>query len=247
MKRFAIIVAGGKGLRMGTEMPKQFLPIEGRPVLMRTLDAFYACDSSIQIILVLPRDHQPYWHELCREYSFSVPHRIADGGSTRFHSVQNGLSLIDAPEALVAVHDGVRPFVSPEVIMQCYRDAETHGAAVPVVPVVETIRQLTPPSPNPKTSNLDATKLEKVSSSTVPRDAYRLVQTPQTFRATLLRRAYELPYHDSFTDDASVVEAMGETIYLTEGNRENVKLTTPYDLIVAQALVNNGWNANAIG
>ena len=224
MKRYAIIVAGGKGLRMGGELPKQFIPIEGRPVLMRTLDAFHACDASIQLILVLPYDHQAYWHELCAQYQFVVPHRIADGGATRFHSVQSGLTLVDAPEALVAVHDGVRPFVSPEVIRRCYAEAEAHGAVVPVIPVVETVRQLV-----------------GEGSKTVARDAYRLVQTPQTFRATLLRRAYEQPYCDAFTDDASVVEALGSAVSLVDGNRENIKLTTPFDLIVAKALVDSGW------
>ena len=220
MKKYAIIVAGGKGLRMGGELPKQFIPVEGRPVLMRTLDRFHACDSGIRIILVLPRDHQPYWQELCREYDFRVPHRIADGGPTRFHSVQNGLALVDDPEALVAVHDGVRPFVASEVIEACYREAEAHGAVVPVIPVVETVRQLV-----------------GEASVTVPRDAYRLVQTPQTFRASLLRRAYEQPFCEAFTVDASVVEALGEAVCLVESNRENIKLTTPYDLIVAKALV----------
>ena len=220
MKKYAIIVAGGKGLRMGGELPKQFIPVEGRPVLMRTLDIFHACDCSIQIILVLPRDHQPYWQELCREYQFAVPHRIADGGTTRFHSVQNGLALVDAPEALVAVHDGVRPFVSHEVISRCYQEAGAHGAVVPVIPVVETVRHLLPEG-----------------SETVSRDAYRLVQTPQTFCASLLRRAYEQSYCDAFTDDASVVEALEHAVHLVEGNRENIKLTTPFDLIVARALL----------
>lgn len=227
MRKYAIIVAGGKGLRMGGELPKQFIPVEGRPVLMRTLDTFHACDSSIQIILVLPRDHQPYWQELCREYQFAVPHRIADGGATRFHSVQNGLALVDAAEALVAVHDGVRPFVSHEVIRRCFQDAGQCGGVVPVVPVVDTIRYLL-----------------SEGSETVNRDAYRLVQTPQTFRASLLRRAYEQSYCDAFTDDASVVEALGHTVHLVEGNRENIKLTTPFDLVVARVLcsLNNAEN-----
>ena len=220
MNKYAIIVAGGKGLRMGGDLPKQFIPVEGRPVLMRTLDTFYACDDTIKIILVLPRDHQPYWEELCREYQFTVPHRIADGGATRFHSVQSGLSFVEDPDALVAVHDGVRPFVSHEVIACCFREAELHGAVVPVIPVVETVRQLVGDT-----------------SVTVNRDAYRLVQTPQTFRASLLRNAYEQPYCDAFTDDASVVEALGHAVHLVEGNRENIKLTTPYDLVVAQALL----------
>lgn len=240
MNRFVIIVAGGKGLRMGGELPKQFIPIEGRPVLMRTLDTFHACDSSIQIILVLPRDHQEYWRELCALYSFTVPHRIADGGATRFHSVQSGLALVDAPEALVAVHDGVRPFVSHEVISRCYAYAEAHDAVVPVIPVVETVRQLI----REEEAEGEARHLEVIVNSrsvTVDRNAYRLVQTPQTFRATLLRRAYEQPYTDAFTDDASVVEALGEAVTLVDGNRENIKLTTPFDLIVAKALIDSGW------
>ena len=228
MKKYAIIVAGGKGLRMGGELPKQFIPVEGRPVLMRTLDAFHAFDSAMEIILVLPRDHQPYWQELCAEYQFAVPHRIADGGATRFHSVQSGLALVDEAEALIAVHDGVRPFVSSEVIEACYREAEAHGAVVPVIPIVETVRHLL---------------LE--GSETVSRDAYRLVQTPQTFRASLLRRAYEQPFCEAFTDDASVVEALGHVVHLVEGNRENIKLTTPYDLIVAKALVESATNRSS--
>jgi 2-C-methyl-D-erythritol 4-phosphate cytidylyltransferase len=187
---------------------------------MRTLDAFHTCDSSIEIILVLPRDHQPYWLELCREYSFCVPHLITDGGATRFHSVRNGLALVNESDALVAVHDGVRPFVSHEVINRCYQDAERYGAVVPVIPIVETVRHLLPES-----------------SETVNRDAYRLVQTPQTFRASFLQKAYDQPYQDAFTDDASVVEALGHAVHLVEGNRENIKLTTPFDLIVARALV----------
>ena len=231
MNKYVIIVAGGKGLRMGGELPKQFIPIEGLPVLMRTVNTFHACDSTIDIILVLPRDHQSYWQELCREYQFAVPHRIADGGATRFHSVQNGLALVDSPEALVAVHDGVRPFVSHEVIIRCYHDAEQYGAVVPVIPVVETVRQLIAP-----TESTPSGAVEGASSFTVPRDAYRLVQTPQTFRVTLLRRAYEQPYSDAFTDDASVVESLGHAVHLVDGNRENIKLTTPFDLVVARAL-----------
>ena len=126
MDKYVIIVAGGKGLRMGGELPKQFIPVEGRPVLMRTLDTFHTCDPSIEIILVLPSDHQPYWQELCREYKFDVPHLIADGGATRFHSVQNGLALVDVQDALVAVHDGVRPFVSHEVIRRSLEDYKSH-------------------------------------------------------------------------------------------------------------------------
>lgn len=215
---YAIIVAGGKGLRMGADLPKQFLPVGGKPVLMRTLEAFYAYNPAMRIVLVLPCDQQDYWQKLCREHGFSLPHMVADGGETRFHSVRNGLRLVEAP-GWVAVHDGVRPFVSQEVIARCFRLAAEKRAVVPVVPVVETLRQI-----------------EGDSSRTVSRDAYRLVQTPQVFDSVLLKEAYAQPYTPAFTDDASVVEAMGVPVYLTEGNRENIKITTPFDLKVAEAL-----------
>lgn len=225
MTRYAIVVAGGKGLRMGGDIPKQFLPLKGRPVLMRTLDAFHACDEGIRLILVLPREQQGYWEELCREYAFDVPHHVADGGETRFHSVANGLAWVPDGErgALVAVHDGVRPFVSSEVISACYEGAEAYGAVVPVTEVVDTLRHMV---------------RGKVGvSETVSRGEYRLVQTPQTFRADLLKAAYAQPYDPFFTDDASVVEALGATVKLLPGNRENIKLTTPYDLKIAEALL----------
>ena len=216
---YALIVAGGKGLRMGTELPKQFLPIGGIPVLMRTLEAFHACDGAMRIILVLPHDQQAYWQRLCVEYRFEVPHLVADGGETRFHSVRNGLALVEGP-GRVGVHDGVRPFVSQEVMARCYALAADKKAVVPVVPVVETVRHLA-----------------DGGSTTVNRDEYRLVQTPQVFDIGLLKRAYEQPYVPAFTDDASVVEALGMSVTLTEGNRENIKITTPFDLRVAEALL----------
>ena len=218
MKKHIIIVAGGKGLRMGGDIPKQFLPVCGKPVLMRTLEAFHAYDASIHLILVLPVSQQAYWKQLCEEYQFDLMHEIADGGETRFHSVKNGLALIKE-DCLVGVHDGVRPFVSQEVIARCYDEALSLKAVIPVVGVVETVRHLT-----------------DEGSETVPRDQYKLVQTPQVFDVALLRRAYEQTYTDMFTDDASVVEALGEKVYLVEGNRENIKLTTPFDLKLAELL-----------
>ena len=218
MKKHIIIVAGGKGLRMGGDIPKQFLPVCGKPVLMRTLEAFHAYDTSIHLILVLPVSQQAYWKQLCEEYQFNLAHEIADGGETRFHSVKNGLALIKE-DGLVGVHDGVRPFVSQEVIARCYDEALSLKAVIPVVGVVETVRHLT-----------------EEGSETVPRDQYKLVQTPQVFDVALLRRAYEQTYTDMFTDDASVVEALGENVYLVEGNRENIKLTTPFDLKLAELL-----------
>ena len=218
---YALIVAGGKGLRMGTELPKQFLPIGGKPVLMRTLEAFYTYNSEIQIILVLPHSQQDYWKQLCREYFFPVPHVIADGGETRFHSVKNGLAWVKTP-GLVGVHDGVRPFVSQEVISRCYDLAAEKKAVIPVIDVVETVRHL-----------------EGEGSVTVNRDDYKLVQTPQVFDAELLKQAYNQSYTPHFTDDASVVEALGVPVVLTAGNRENIKITTPFDLNIATALLDS--------
>lgn len=205
---------------MGSELPKQFLPIGGKPVLMHTLQAFYDYDREMRIILVLPASQQAYWAQLCREHHFTVPHEVTDGGETRFHSVKNALERVNT-SGLVGVHDGVRPFVSQEVIARCYEQAAEKKAVVPVVNVVETVRHL----------------CQGGRSETVPRDEYRLVQTPQVFDAELLLRAYRQPYTSDFTDDASVVEALGEPVWLTEGNRENIKITTPFDLKIAEALL----------
>lgn len=206
---------------MGSDIPKQFLPVGGKPVLMRTLERFREYAEDLQIILVLPKAQQDYWHELCQKYDFKIKYWLADGGETRFHSVQNGLAKIpDDAEGVVGVHDGVRPFPSIDVIRNCYETARTTKAVIPVVPVVETVRHL-----------------QGNTSETVPRNDYRLVQTPQTFDIQLLKAANKQPYNDGFTDDASVVEAFGFNITLVEGNRENIKITTPYDLKIAEVLI----------
>jgi 2-C-methyl-D-erythritol 4-phosphate cytidylyltransferase len=224
---YIIIVAGGKGLRMGADIPKQFLPVGGKPVLMRTLERFREYAADLQIILVLPKAQQDYWRELCQQYNFDVEYTLANGGETRFHSVQNGLALVpDDAEGVVGVHDGVRPFPSVEVIRNCYETARTAKAVIPVIPIVETVRHLV------SESNVQR-------SITVPRGDYRLVQTPQTFDIQLLKAANRQPYNDGFTDDASVVEAYGFDITLVEGNRENIKITTPFDMTIAEALLNN--------
>jgi len=221
---YIIIVAGGKGLRMGSDIPKQFLPIGGKPVLMRTLERFREYSAELQIILVLPEAQQAYWRELCKQYNFPLPlegagggfYQLANGGQTRFHSVQNGLAKVpDDAQGVVGVHDGVRPFPSIEVIKNCYETARTKKAVIPVIPVVRCQK----------------------NSKTVPRDQYRLVQTPQTFDIQLLKAANRQPYNDGFTDDASVVESYGYEITLVEGNRENIKITTPYDLKIAEVLI----------
>ena len=229
-KEYVIIVAGGKGLRMGSDIPKQFLPIGGKPVLMRTIERFREYSPTLQIILVLPKAQQDYWRQLCQQYQFPLPveegvrggsYLLADGGETRFHSVQHGLALIpDDAEGVVGVHDGVRPFPSIDVIRNCYETAREKKAVIPVIPVVETVRHL-----------------QGEVSITVPRNDYRLVQTPQCFDIQLLKAANRQPYNDGFTDDASVVEAFGFAITLVDGNRENIKITTPYDLKIAEELV----------
>ena len=186
---------------------------------MHTLEVFRRYDEALQIILVLPQEQQSFWKQLCDEHHFTVKHVLAEGGETRFHSVKNGLVLVQEP-GLVGVHDGVRPFVSVEVIRRCYELAEVQKAVIPVVDVVETLRHLT-----------DA------GSETVSRIDYKLVQTPQVFDVELLQQAYAQEFTPFFTDDASVVEAMGMPVYLAEGNRENIKITTPFDLKVGSALL----------
>lgn len=219
MNRFAIIVAGGKGNRMNSELPKQFITIGGRPILMRTIEQFYKTDSAITLILVLPKEQITYWQELQTEYGFEVPVLVTAGGATRFHSVKNGLALITEP-GLVAVHDGVRPFVNAETIQKGYEAAESYQAAVPFVSVVDSIRFV-----------------NESKNEALNRADYRLVQTPQVFQLELLHKAYEQEFSETFTDDASVVEVLGEPIFLFQGNRENIKLTTPFDLKVAEVLI----------
>ena len=220
MDRHVIIVAGGKGLRMGADVPKQFIPIGGLPVLMHTINAFRSYDAAIDIILVLPESQFGHWHELCGEYSFNAGCRLVAGGRTRFHSVQNGLALV-GDGGLVAVHDGVRPFVPAELVSECFEVAERMGAVIPVTDVIETLR------------HKDADGVSRV----VPRGDYCLVQTPQVFRTDILKQAYRQDYSETFTDDASVVEAAGYAVSLIGGSRNNIKITTPSDLAIAEALL----------
>ena len=221
---YAIIVAGGRGTRMGMDMPKQFIPVGGVPILMRTIARFIDYDKDLKIILVLPRDQQDYWRQLCIRHHFDSRSVIADGGATRFHSVLGGLGLIpDDTEGVVGIHDGVRPFVTTEVIGRCYEAARSFGAAVLVTAVTETLR-----------------RVDGNASVTAPRNEYRTVQTPQAFDIQLLKKAYMQPYRETFTDDASVVESIGRQITLVDGNRENIKITTPFDITIAEALLARG-------
>ena len=210
-------------MRMGGEMPKQFQLLGDRPVVMVTLERLHMMAPEIGLVMVLPAEHFALWDELCAKYGFEVPVTLAKGGSTRFHSVQNGLAVIeDSDEAVVGVHDGVRPFVSQKVVEECFREEWIHGAAIPMIDLQDSLRHI-----------VGVNGVTEV----VPRDRYRMVQTPQVFRLSLLRRAYEQRFVESFTDDASVVEALGENVAGVEGNRENIKLTTPFDLMVAKTLL----------
>jgi 2-C-methyl-D-erythritol 4-phosphate cytidylyltransferase len=216
MEKIIVIVAGGLGTRMQSEIPKQFLLIAGRPILMHTLQRFYDYNSSFEIRLVLPDNQQERWKGLCDEHAFEIPHTLYEGGDTRYRSVKNGTQGIESGY-LVAIHDGVRPFVSHETIDSCFEIAEKYGTAIPAIPVKESIREI-------------------IKEDTVGRNRanYRLVQTPQVFHSDILFDAYQRDYKESFTDDASVVEEAGYKIYLAEGNEENIKITTPEDIMVAE-------------
>ena len=212
-KKYALIVAGGKGSRMAAAVPKQFLVVKGKPVLMHTISRFY--ETGCVIILVLPAEQVSYWNELCEQYTFAVPHQLANGGQERFDSVKNGLALIE-DKGLVAIHDGVRPCVSAAIIEKSFADAAQFLSAVAAVKPKESIRMQ-----------------QGETSTAVNRDQYYLVQTPQTFDIKAIKQAYGQKYSVLFTDDASVFEAAGHRIHLTEGDYRNIKITTPEDLDLA--------------
>jgi len=213
MKKYAVIVAGGKGERMLSEIPKQFMLLKNKPILMHTIEAFFNFDNSIKIILVLPQKHIPLWQELCKKYDFQIDCSTVEGGEERFFSVKNGLNLVEK-NSLVAIHDGVRPWVSKKTLENCFTTAEILGNAVPVVPVNESIRWV-----------------ENGTNRHINRTNLRIVQTPQVFHSQILKAAYLQDFNEIFTDDASVAEAFGEKINLVEGNMENIKITTQHDLM----------------
>jgi 2-C-methyl-D-erythritol 4-phosphate cytidylyltransferase len=219
IKKTVVIVAGGSGKRMELEMPKQFIEVAGIPILMHSINKFYHFDQQIQVILVLPFDYIETWNRLCSEHRFTIAHEIVPGGEERFFSVKKGLSKV-AKNGIVAIHDGVRPLVSEEVIASAFLAAEKYGGAIPVIPPNESLRQI-----------MD------VGSVPLNRDQYVLVQTPQVFKSDLIKAAYEISYQEKFTDDATVFEAAGHTIHLLEGNLENIKITKPADLIFAEAIL----------
>lgn len=221
-KRYVILVAGGSGTRMGTVLPKQFLEVNGKPVLLHTLERFYSTDPEFVIIIVLPSDHHDTWKEILKTHHIQIPHILVSGGETRFHSVKNGIAEIEDNEGLVAIHDGVRPLVSSSVILQAFQEAAKFGNAIPAIPLNDSIREL------------DGDK-NKIAD----RNKFRLIQTPQTFKISIIKKAFLQSFSSEFTDDASVVEKNGEKIHLFEGNPENIKITTPSDLIIFKSLCQN--------
>lgn len=219
MERSAIIVAGGVGKRMGSPVPKQFLSLRGKPVLWYTLVAFHRFDPAMQLVVVLPKEQIDIWGTLCTGHQLAIEHAVMAGGAERFHSVREGLKAV-MHDGLVAVHDGVRPLVSTELIARCFAAAEQQGAAIPVVPIGSSVREV-----------------NGNSSRALDRTALRLVQTPQCFSVPLLRKAFELPYDPAFTDEATLVERAGVSVHTVEGEERNIKVTTPLDLEVAEAVL----------
>jgi 2-C-methyl-D-erythritol 4-phosphate cytidylyltransferase len=219
MKYYAIIVAGGSGKRMKSSIPKQFIELNGKPILMHTLEKFYSAKSSIDLIVVLPKSHQSTWNTLCDKHQFTIPHKICEGGTSRFESVKNGLEVC-TEKSIIAVHDGVRPLVTPDFILNIYSETESKKALIPVCPVTESIR-----------------KVDGESSEALDRSQYYSVQTPQCFTYELLHKAYQQEEQNTFTDDASVVEFLGEKVHLFEGEADNIKITNPKDLLLAEAIL----------
>lgn len=239
ISRIALIVAGGKGERMKTSIPKQFIELQGKPVLMHTMNVFFRYDPALSFFVVLPTEQIDLWKLLCQQHHFDMPHQIVSGGETRFHSVKKGIEAISHQLQknkkitnkknfiLVAIHDGVRPFVSTDTIDRCFEEAEKEGNAIPAVELTDSIRKV----------SLQGNEAEE-------RRNYRLIQTPQVFEFPLLQKAYQQQYSPFFTDDASVVEAMGVNIHLVEGNYENIKITTSFDLELAEFLLSRNESSN---
>jgi 2-C-methyl-D-erythritol 4-phosphate cytidylyltransferase len=219
MKKFALIVAGGTGSRMGSTLPKQFMRLGEESVLMHTIRVFHRFDSGMPVLVVLPVNEFSKWKELCSQCRFVIPHQVIAGGERRFFSVRNGLDAI-TEEGIIFIHDGVRPLVNMETLERCYNGAQEHSNAIPAVPVTESLRESTGDG-----------------SRAVDRTKYFHVQTPQTFRVSIIKEAYHQEYREQFTDDASVLENAGYNIHLVKGNYENIKITRPIDLIIAETLI----------
>jgi 2-C-methyl-D-erythritol 4-phosphate cytidylyltransferase len=219
MEKYAVIVAGGKGVRMGSALPKQFLPLHGKSVLYYTIKAFMDAFADIHIVLVLPADQISYAQMVLQEFPERIDLTIVAGGETRFHSVKNGLQAVKS-DSIVLVHDGVRPLVSVDLIQRCYTQAVEQGSAIPAIPVTDSMRVVTDNNSTP-----------------IDRSQLRIIQTPQTFQASLLLAAFQQDYQDTFTDEATVVEESGQKVQLIDGERSNLKITTQEDMLVAEALL----------
>lgn len=219
MRTFVIILAGGTGSRMENEIPKQFIPIAGKPVIMHTIEKFSTFNPKLEIIVVLPEIHIDLWKGMCNEFRFDIVHSIVRGGNERFYSVKNALAMVPA-DSLVMIHDGVRPLVSHQSIDRVLQKANECGNAIPYIDINESIR-----------------KFSKDKSKAVNRDKYKIIQTPQAFKSDIIKEAYEQDYKDSFTDDASVLEEMGTKIELVLGNIKNIKITRPVDLVIIERLM----------
>lgn len=219
MRRHCLIVAGGKGLRMGEETPKQFLLLNGKPILMHTISSFRKFDPDLNIVLALPSDQLNEWQNLCKQYDFKLKLNIVEGGKTRFHSVRNALDMVPE-DGVVAVHDGVRPLLTQELIGRCYASAENEGNAIPCIPVSESMREI-----------------NEAENHQVDRSKYVLIQTPQVFQGSLLKKAFCQPYENSFTDEASMIENMGVSVNLVKGDTNNLKITSKTDLLVAESIL----------
>ncbi|MCF8464816.1 MAG: 2-C-methyl-D-erythritol 4-phosphate cytidylyltransferase [Flavobacteriales bacterium] len=226
MKKSMIIVAGGSGTRMGAEIPKQFIELNGKPILMHTLQNLHDMDTTMQLILVLPASQFSVWDELKKKHGFLLGHELAAGGATRFLSVKNGLAKVKDSD-VVGVHDGVRPFPSKATVDACFAKASSTGAAVPTIPIVQSLR-----------------KLNHGISQAIDRNEYCAVQTPQCFQVSVLKKAFDSAVHTDYSDDATVVEATGQFIHLIEGNLENIKITTPIDLELAQLISTRRTQSN---
>lgn len=218
MKGSVIITAGGIGKRMGTDLPKQFLEIQGKPILLHCLEKFHSFDPALEIIITLPADWMSYWTELLKTFHCEIPHRVSTGGQERFHSIQMALSQCTGD--FIMVHDGVRPLVSHETIQRCIEGLAHSESVIPVLAVKDSLRALT-----------------TTGSEMVDRNAYKLVHTPQCFKAELLKKAYQTSFQEGMTDDASVVGLIGPEPFLVKSNEENIKITTSSDLAIAAALL----------
>jgi len=221
LKKYVLITAGGTGTRMQSAVPKQFLLLKDKPLLMHSMQAFYDVYQDLGFIVVLPEEYWDDWQALCENHGFNLSHQLAAGGETRFQSVKNGLAALQE-DGLVAIHDAVRPLVSNRVIRQGFELAARQGNAIPCVPVNESVRTVQDDENKPAN-----------------RDLLRIIQTPEVFKVSLIKKAYEVDYHPGYTDDASVLERMGERIQLFEGNIENIKITKPADLLLADALLDS--------